>query len=244
MHSAASHALRGLWAAIVAGARTTATAPPSTAASASLRRALSSLHGGPFGALPEGVADAARALSAALDKADIPHAVVGAVAANAHGHRRATQDVDVLVNKRDLDAVSQALVGRGWQTRYRGTQRRFVDTARRVDVDVLVSGEYPGDGQPKPVAFPAVAKPPSRDGLWPELVDGVYVLRLAKLIELKLASGVSAPHRRKDLADVQALITANGLPREFADELDLSVRLVYAKLWDELKEAHDRVLPA
>ena len=56
-------------------------------------------------------------------------------------------------------------------------------------------------------------------------------LPLAKLIELKLASGLSAPHRLKDLADVLELGRAAQLPRELAQELDESVRAKFDELW-------------
>ncbi len=57
------------------------------------------------------------------------------------------------------------------------------------------------------------------------------LLPLASLIELKLASGISAPHRLKDLADVLELIRALSLPREMADALDPSVRGKFEELW-------------
>jgi hypothetical protein len=54
---------------------------------------------------------------------------------------------------------------------------------------------------------------------------------LDKLIELKLASGMSAPHRLKDLADVLELIRVLSLPRDRALSLDASVRAKYDELW-------------
>lgn len=66
-------------------------------------------------------------------------------------------------------------------------------------------------------------------------VEGVRVVAFAKLVELKLASGMSAPHRLRDLADVQDLIGALGLPVEFADELDESVRDEYRRLWQTVQ---------
>jgi hypothetical protein len=45
---------------------------------------------------------------------------------------------------------------------------------------------------------------------------------------------MSAPSRLKDAADVQALIRANGLPLEFTVELDVSVRPLFVRLWDEV----------
>ena len=50
-------------------------------------------------------------------------------------------------------------------------------------------------------------------------------------MELKLASGISHPGRLKDLADVQELIQARGLPLDLRDELDPSVREKYTELW-------------
>lgn len=179
--------------------------------------------------LPPGVAEAARAVTSHLAATGAPCAVVGAVACHAYGHRRATSDVDVLVNACNLDAVRSALVGHGWAPRFPGARKMLRDKAYGVDVDLLAGG-YPGDGLPKPVAFP-VLSPLSEDV---EMIDGVRVIPLPRLIELKLASGTSAPASRgKDLADVYALIAANDLPRVYAVELDVSVRAAYCKIWDE-----------
>jgi hypothetical protein len=57
------------------------------------------------------------------------------------------------------------------------------------------------------------------------------VLSLPRLVELKLASGMTAPHRLQDLADVLRLIESAQLPRELADELDPYVRSKYDELW-------------
>jgi hypothetical protein len=54
---------------------------------------------------------------------------------------------------------------------------------------------------------------------------------LPRLIELKLASGMTAPHRLKDLADVVELVRAVHLPEELAGELDPYVREKYLELW-------------
>ena len=179
--------------------------------------------------LPPGVADAARAVTQRLASLGWPCAVIGAVACNAYGHRRATSDVDVLVNAADMDAVHCALAGHGWSARYPGARKMLRDKVHNVDVDVLTSGGFPGDGLPKPVAFPEL----SRAGTDVVLIDGVRVVPLPRLLELKLASGASAPSSRgKDLADVYALIAANALPRVYATELDVSVRAEYCRIWD------------
>ena len=61
-------------------------------------------------------------------------------------------------------------------------------------------------------------------------IDGVKFLTLEKLIELKLASGMTAPDRLKDLADVQELIKIRGLSSEFAAKLNPYVRGKYLEL--------------
>jgi hypothetical protein len=73
--------------------------------------------------------------------------------------------------------------------RRRNTER-FRATATGVPVDIIVSGEYPSDAKPKPVVFPD-----PRDAS--EEIDGIQVITLRQLIQLKLASGLSAPHRLK-----------------------------------------------
>jgi len=186
-----------------------------------------------FDGLPGNVRAATLALAARLQEAGIPFAVAGAVACNAHGHRRATQDVDVLVPRERLRDAAEALGGRGWRPRFAGAKRSWRDAERGVDVDLLTSGDFPGDGLPKAVAFPF----PDADAAVRTALEGVPVLDLVQLVQLKLASAASAPHRGKDAADVRALVAANGLPWAFATELDVSVRAQFVALWKEVEAA-------
>ena len=154
-----------------------------------------------------GEADVHRALerlARTLDEQGIPYAVIGALALNEWGYRRVTVDVDVLLTPEGLAALRQAVLGRGYIEKFPGS-RGLRDTEAGVTVDVVLAGEYPGDGKPKPVVFPDPAQAAVRG-------RRVALLPLQKLIELKLASGLSAPHRLKDLADVLELIRALGLP--------------------------------
>ena len=54
---------------------------------------------------------------------------------------------------------------------------------------------------------------------------------MARFIELKLASGMVAAHRAKDLVDVQELIRSAGLPASVADDLHPWVREKFLELW-------------
>ena len=96
-----------------------------------------------------------------------------------------------------------------------------------VRIEFLITGHYPGDGKPKPVAFPR----PQDSSVE---INGIRFLQLATLIELKLASG-TAPGRRKDLGDVQELIRILGLPADFSAQLNPTVHHLFRELWSEVQ---------
>ncbi len=179
-----------------------------------------------------GEADVQRALerlARLLDDKGIAYAIIGAMALNEWGYRRVTVDVDVLLASEGLRALKGEVLGRGYVEKFPGS-RGLRDTEAGVNIDVVLAGEYPGDGKPKPVVFPdpAVAAVRGRR---------VALLPLPKLIELKLASGMSAPHRLKDLADVLELIRHLSLARDVAASLDPSVREKYQELWQAAQAA-------
>jgi hypothetical protein len=153
------------------------------------------------------------------------------MALNAHGFRRATVDVDVLVTQSGLAAIHTALVGRGYEpSSVGGKHLRDVDGSVRVKF--LVAGQFPGDGKPKPVAFPD----PSAVSVE---IGGISYLKLESLVELKLASGMTNPGRLKDLADVQELIRTLQFKRDFALGLNEYVRAKYVELWDAVANSYD-----
>jgi hypothetical protein len=159
----------------------------------------------------------------ALEEIGVPHAIVGAMALNEYGYRRVTEDVDVLLTREGLDAFKQAFLGRGYVEKFPGS-KGVRDTKSGVDIDIILAGAYPGDGKPKPVQFPDPATAAVRG-------EKMALLPLERLIELKLASGMTAPHRLRDLADVLELIRIRNLPEDFAEQLDLYVREKFLELW-------------
>ncbi|MFO0748530.1 MAG: hypothetical protein U1F43_23120 [Myxococcota bacterium] len=161
-------------------------------------------------------------ICAILDREEIPYALAGAMAMNAHGYERVTKDIDLLMTPEGLAAFKKQNLGLGYLERFAGS-KGFRDTEQNVPIDVLMSGEYPGDGKPKPVRFP--------DPSVATRIGEMNVLPIEKLVELKLASGLSAEHRGKDLVDVQELVRYAKLPLELADSLDASVRDEYRKRW-------------
>lgn len=170
-----------------------------------------------------GINDALARLCEDLERHGIDYAVIDAVALMAHGYPRFTEDIDILLTREGLEAFHRELVGLGYVPAFEGARRRLRAVRGGVPVEVVVSGDYPGDGRPKPVSFPDPA-PASVE------MDGVRVVTLEKLVELKLASGMTAPDRLKDLADVQELIKARGLGADFAERLSPYVRAEYARL--------------
>ena len=169
-----------------------------------------------------------------LEEHGIPYAIAGAMAMFFHGYRRFTDDVDILVTAEGLQRIHEALEGLGYLPPFEGS-KNLRDAETGVRIEFLVTGQYPGDGKPKPIAFPnpegtAVA------------IAGMRILSLEKLIELKLASG-TAPGRLKDLGDVQEMIKEFQLPAEFASKLDPSVRELYSALRSDLSLTTDAEKP-
>ena len=167
---------------------------------------------------------AAEKLVEILEREGIAYAVIGALALNEYGYRRVTVDVDLVMREEDLQAFKQRWLGRGYAERVPGTGK-LIDTALGVHIDVLSTGRFPGDDRPKPIAFPDPATTAIRG-------EPFALLPIERWIELKLASGMVAPHRLKDLADVQELIRAAPLPRAMAEKLDAWVRSKFLELWD------------
>jgi hypothetical protein len=159
-----------------------------------------------------------RRLVRRLEKAGIVYAVVGGMAVKAHKYRRTTADVDLLLTREGLEEFRRRFVKKNYQP-MEGRSRRFVDRENDVIVHFLVTGMFPGSGEPGPIAYPD----PVEVG---EVIESV--VNLPTLIELKLAA-----RRYKDFGDVVELIRANDLDESFRDRLDPSVRSDYIKCLEE-----------
>lgn len=163
-----------------------------------------------------------------LKEQRIDYAVIGPAALMAHGYPRFTEDIDLVLTVEGLEKFHGELVGMGYAPAFPGARKRLRSTRDGVSIEVMTTGEYPGDGKPKPVTMPE----PRTASIE---IDGVRFVTLEKLIELKLASGMTAPDRLKDLADVQELIKVQSLPSDFASRLDPYVR-------DKFLELHQAVM--
>jgi hypothetical protein len=171
-------------------------------------------------------------LAADLKAHGIDYVVIGAAALLAHGYPRLTEDIDLVFTAEGLNKFHEQLIGLGYVPAFPGARKRLRSTRDGVRIDVISAGEYPGDGKPKPVSFPQPSEAKVE-------IDGVNFTTLEKLIELKLASGMTAPDRLKDLADVQELIKVRGLSTEFAERLNPYVREKYLELLNAVKRGKE-----
>jgi hypothetical protein len=168
-----------------------------------------------------------RRIAQRLDELGIDYAIVGGMAMFLHGFRRFTEDVDILVTRDGLQRIHDEIEGRGFVPTFEKS-KNLRDSESRVKIEFLVAGQFPGTGRPGPVSFPD----PSHVTV---VLEGLKVLNLEKLMELKLASSRGAG-RRKDLGDAQELMRSLKLPLEFRERIDPSLRELYDELWHELQK--------
>lgn len=179
------------------------------------------------------VQEALRKITKRLSDLGIPYTVAGGLALFHHGYRRFTEDVDLLVTRQGLREIHEQLEGLGYVPPF-AKSKNLRDTELGVKIDFLVTGEFPGDGKPKPVAFPDPIAASFE-------VDGIRYLNLNRLVELKLASGMTSLGRAKDLADVLELIKAINLPQTFVESLDPYVREKFNELWQSGRRRFVRI---
>ena len=178
-----------------------------------------------------------------LQHHNIDYALVGGNALKVHGFKRFTTDVDVLLMKGGKEMFARYLVGRGYSPRFEKAKSKFKSTVFNIHIDLLESGDFPGDGKPKEVSFPD----PREHSF--ELINssGVKVkyLQLSSIIELKLASYQSLPNRReRDKLDVIELVKVASLDESFATKLHPSVEKIYLECyWRAKKELKEEFEP-
>lgn len=169
----------------------------------------------------------ARKLAEQLDKHEIEYAIIGGFALNVHGFKRQTLNVDILLTEENLNNFHAKLKYNGFVPRFRGTRRSFRDPVSNVGVDIVTTGEYPGDGKEKSISFPD----PSTVS---QNIGGLKVVNLPTLINLKLASYLSMPQQRmRDRTDVSGLVKFLTIEESFAVNLHKDVVDEFRRIVDE-----------
>jgi hypothetical protein len=164
-----------------------------------------------------------RKVTAALDAAGIRYAVIGGnavalwVAKGDPAATRTTKDVDLLVERDDLDRITEAMRGLGFEVEDLRPPVLFIDPqepSRRLGVHLVWAGQKvrPSYAHPTPTLNEAV-----RDA------EGFWVLDLAALLRMKLTSlrDVDKVHvadlLRVGMVDQK---TRDGLPADLRERLE------------------------
>lgn len=169
----------------------------------------------------ESLWEAAARCDRILGEANVSYSVCGGVAVCLHGYQRNTTDLDLIVRKDDADDVKEQLSAAGLTWNKETHEFR---TESGIAVQFLVAGESAGRGLE--VKIP---EPSGENNV--EVIEGLTVVRLSKLIEMKLACGTANLRRtHKDYADVVELIAVRNLDGAFSRHLHKSVRKTYKEL--------------
>lgn len=169
----------------------------------------------------ESLWDVAARCNELLSGAGIAYSVCGGVAVCLHGYQRNTTDLDLVICAGDSDGVRQLLTDAGfvWDP-----DRVEFRTAGGIAVQLLLAGQKAGKGSEVSIAEPI-------GDINVEQIEGLSVVRLSRLIEMKIACGMSNLRRtHKDFADVVELISIRNLDGSFARFLHKSLRPTFREL--------------
>lgn len=159
-------------------------------------------------------------------KSNVAYAIGGDVAVCLHGYQRDTLTVEILLHSNDAPKLKQLLLSEGY--RWDEENNEF-HSPSEIAVQFLIAGEKAGKGSEVKIPEPA-------GELNVEEREGLSVVKLSRLIEMKLACGMNNLRRtHKDFADVVELIAIRKLDGSFARFLHSSLRETFRKL---VRNAH------
>ena len=156
-----------------------------------------------------------------LKSAGVLYSICGGVAVCMHGYQRNTVDLDLIVRPTDSDRIREVMTAAGFEWDPSLVEFR---TPNGVAIQFLTAGDRAGK-----VSEVRILEPVGDDNV--ETLDGLTVVRLSRLIEMKLASGLGNLRRtHKDFADVVELIAIRKLDSSFARLLHESLRATFRQL--------------
>src|SRR5580658_8079717 len=125
-----------------------------------------------------------------------------------HGLRRVAEYVAILVTSQGLKAIHENLGGLGYLPLFSGS-KNLRDTATGLRIEFLVTGQFPGDGKPKAVAFPDPAEVACEK-------DGIKFVNLPTLMTLGIRHDQRRPREgsrrrsgdRQDIGSIPRLRAA------------------------------------
>jgi hypothetical protein len=169
---------------------------------------------------------ALRMVVGALERRQVPVALVGGLALHAYGVGRATFDVDVVTLRSAQRHLVAFLESRGYQTLHTspGYSNHLHADAAFGRIDVV----YVDEGTAAKLFEPATRR---------EILPGVSILvpRPEHLIAMKVRALANDPRRRlQDMADIQRLLTLPEVDR--AEARGYFARLGLEEWYDEIAE--------
>ncbi|WP_254512623.1 hypothetical protein [Anatilimnocola floriformis] len=168
----------------------------------------------------------ARRFIEALREREIDSVLVGDLSMFLHGYRRVTSIVELIVNREGLAYIHQHLEELGVCKDFpAATSVR--DSLTHVKIRLHFAGTpRPGNSHPH-----LIIPEPSDCST---LVEGLPVISLIPMIELRLAMGLAENNYERECIDVVELIRVLRLPRDFADRMHQLVQPKYISYWTEL----------
>lgn len=165
--------------------------------------------------------DVAGRCNRAFIDAGLPYSICGGVAVCLHGYQRNTVDIDLVIRREDRDAIKKALSAEGFSWEPQACEFR---TESGIAIQCLIAGDRAGKGSEVSIAEPT-------GEINVEVIEGLPVVRLSRLIEMKIACGTSNLRRtHKDFADVVELIAIRNLDSSFARYLHKSTQQTFREL--------------
>jgi len=174
------------------------------------------------------VKDRLRRVATALNDADIPYAVIGGnavqfwVAQVDESVVRNTRDVDIIINRPDLPAATDALAKIGFIYRHAASVSMFLDgpdAKARDAVHVLFAGEKVRDNDPEPV--PVIEE-------FESMEMGERTLPLEKLVKMKLTS-----FRLKDRVHILDMMSIGLIDQAWTGKLSTELASRLQELLDD-----------
>ena len=160
---------------------------------------------------------------------DIPYSICGGVAVCLHGYQRNTVDLDIIINAQDSAQIKEVLLAAAYHW---NEEKKEFRSPSGIAVHFVFSGAKAGRDS-------EVTIPEPNGDLNIEEREGVSVVKLSRLIEMKIACGMGSMRRtHKDFADVVELVVIRNLDSSFARYLHKSLRKTFKQLVRRARADH------
>jgi hypothetical protein len=184
--------------------------------------------------------DMLRDIVAAFSRAHVGHAVAGGMAVAAHGHPRATKDIDFLIDAAHVEQADAALRALGFTPESGDRDVGFIRYLRRplpdmptlVEwVDLLLARQAVG----RELIEHAARRPAQWQGIELPIVSAEGI------VLMKLLSSTADPSRMHDRSDIVALLRAGGdaFDRQWVENVSSTFGPAHAQAFRQLTAEAD-----